>query len=220
MTTGDWESRADELAASSLGAGDATGWFERLYAEGDAGAVPMPWDRETANPLLREWTDRHAITGAGRRAVVVGCGLGADAEHLAALGFATTAFDIAPTAIEVARRRRPGSSVDYVVADVLDLPGAWSHAFDLVVESYTAQAVPDPPRSAVVHAVAGLVAPHGTLLAIASARAASEPAVAPPPWPLTDTEVRSFAVDGVELVELEDVVLRAHRHWRATFRRP
>ena len=60
----------------------------------------------------------------------------------AGLGFATTAFDIAETAVAIARRRFPGSRVDYRVADLLDPPAEWAQAFDLVLESITVQSMP------------------------------------------------------------------------------
>ncbi|NUS40854.1 MAG: methyltransferase domain-containing protein [Terrabacter sp.] len=74
----------------------------------------MPWDRSEPAPQLREWAESHAdgVTRRGRRAVVVGCGLGADAEYLASLGFDTVAFDVAPTAVRVAQERHPDSAVD------------------------------------------------------------------------------------------------------------
>ena len=62
------------------------------------------------------------------------------------------------------------SAVDYVVADLLAPPPAWSKAFDLVVEIYTVQALPDPPRRDAIAGVADMVAPGGTLLVIAFAR--------------------------------------------------
>jgi 2-polyprenyl-3-methyl-5-hydroxy-6-metoxy-1,4-benzoquinol methylase len=77
---------------------------------------------------------------------VVGCALGADAEHVAGLGYATTAFDVAPTAVRLARERYPASPVHYVVADLLDPPEEWTRAFDLVVEIITAQSLPEPYR--------------------------------------------------------------------------
>jgi hypothetical protein len=85
-----------------------TGWFEELYAAGTAGAATMPWSRTAPHPLLSEWTA--VRDGTGRTAVVVGCGLGADAEHVAGVGYDTTAFDIAETAVAVARARNRGSA--------------------------------------------------------------------------------------------------------------
>ena len=162
----DWQIRADELAGPAIENGEATAWFDRLYAAGAAGEVSMPWDRDDPQPLLRDWTRRERIKGAGKSAVVVGCGLGADAEYIASLGFDTVGFDISPTAVRLARERHPDSPVDYRVADLLDLPEEWHHAFDLVVEVFTLQALPDPPRGDAARAVAGLVAPGGRLLAV------------------------------------------------------
>jgi SAM-dependent methyltransferase len=162
----DWEAAEDSFAAPSLAAGDATGWFDKLYAAGAAGQVTMPWSRADPHPLLVEWARRAELTGAGRTAVVVGCGLGADAEFVAALGFATTAFDVSPTAIQLAKERYPRTAVRYVGADLLDLPPGWRRAFDLVVEIITLQALPPELHQAAAAAVRDLVAAGGTLLAI------------------------------------------------------
>ncbi|TVT21834.1 class I SAM-dependent methyltransferase [Amycolatopsis acidiphila] len=189
--------------------GDPTGWFDRLYSAGVAGEVPMPWDRSNAAPLLVDWAkDRSFAPG---RAVVVGCGLGADAEYLASLGFTTTAFDVSPTAVEVASGRHPGSTVDYRVADLLDPPPEWPGAFDLVVEIFTVQAIPRTHRDAATAAVRRLVAPGGALLVIAGSGNGDESG---PPWPLTREEVEAFACEGVEVVGIEEL-----DRWRAEFRR-
>jgi ubiquinone/menaquinone biosynthesis C-methylase UbiE len=201
---------------------EATGWFEPLYAAAEAGEAVVPWDREAANPQLVDWTAARTLDGRGRRAVVVGCGLGDDAEHVSGLGFETVGFDIAPTAVRGARRRFPDSRVSYVVADLLALPAEWRHTFDLVVEVFTVQALPDPPRPAAIAAVSSLVASGGTLVVVASARSADEPADGPP-WPLTRGEIEAFATGGVVAVRIEDLHGQAapfSRRWRAEFTRP
>lgn len=200
---------------------DATGWFEPLYAAAEAGDAVVPWHRGAPSPHLVEWTAARALDGRGARAVVVGSGLGDDAEHVASLGFDTVAFDIAPSAVRGARRRFPSSRVEYVVADLLDPPAEWLRAFDLVVENITVQALPDPPRATAIANVARLVAPGGTLLVLAAAREPDEPADGPP-WPLTRAEVEAFALGGaLETVGIEDLRGQAppwgHR-WRAEFR--
>ena len=115
----DWEDLGDRLAARSIADGDPTGWFDRLYAAGEAGEVSMPWSRRAPHPLLTPWSQ--GMDARGGRAIVVGCGLGADAEHVAALYYHTVAFDIAESAIRAARRRYPDSSVHYQTANP-----AWS----------------------------------------------------------------------------------------------
>jgi len=161
------------------------------------------------------------VRGGGRRALVVGCGFGADAEHLAQLGFATTAFDVSPTAVRSARARFPDSRVSYRAADLLDPPAEWRRAFDLVLESLTVQSLPDPPRRAAIRRVGELVAPGGTLLVIATARDGPPQA---PPWPLTRDEIDAFATDGglepIAIERLEDQAGEVPPRWRAELRRP
>jgi SAM-dependent methyltransferase len=216
----DWEQHAERLAEQSLAAGDATGWFEQLYAAGRAGSVAMPWSREHPHPLLAAWTRERALDGSGLRAVVVGCGLGADAEHVAALGYDTVAFDVSSTGVDLARSRHPGTAVRYVVADLLPLPPDWSAAFDLVVEVYTVQALPDPLRRRAIGEAAGLVAPGGTLVVVAAARGEADPAPDGPPWPLTRDEVEAFAADRLTPVRIDRIPDQddpAFRQWLAEF---
>lgn len=213
----DWDLRGDELASEAIARGEPTAWFDRLYAEGLAGQVSMPWDRTEPHPLLRQWADASGLDGTGRRAVVVGCGLGADAEHLAGLGFATTGFDISETAVQSARTRHPGSTVQYLVADLLALPAAMLGGYDLVVEIFTLQALPDPPRSQAAAAVRGLVRPGGTLLAIAFRYDGTEPRDQGPPFALGRDDMLVLAADGLELVRLEEL---AGPRWRGEYRRP
>jgi len=214
--TRDWDLRADELAGEAIGRGEPTAWFDRLYAEGIAGDISVPWDRDDPNPQLAEWAEGVALDGTGRQAVVVGCGLGADAEYVASRGFATTAFDIAPAAIGEVRRRRPESTVDYRVEDLLALSPDLAGRFDLVVEIFTLQALPDPPRQQAVDAVVGLVAPGGTLVAVAFRDNGSEPAGQGPPFPLDGDFMGSLARGGLELVRLDEV---AGPRWLAEYRR-
>ena len=206
------------LAAASLAAGDPTGWFEQLYAEAEAGTATVPWDGPRPSKLLAEWARAGAVVGGGRTALVVGCGPGRDAEFLATLGFVTTGFDIAATAVRTARARHPESPVDYVVADLLDPPAAWRGRFDLVLESNNVQALPKPVRDRAIANTGPLVAPGGTLLVLAAAATGRESG---PPWPLTRAEVAAFAAPGLTVVrieELSDADEVLVRRWRAEFR--
>ena len=211
-----WNERANELVEQAYRAGEPTAWFDRLYAEGAAGDIEMPWDRIDPHPMLAGWADRIDLGGGGRRAVVVGCGLGADAVYLADRGFATTGFDLAPSAILEARRRYPDAAVDFRVADLLALPGDWAAAFDLVIEIYTLQAIPDPPRSAAAAGVRSLVAPGGRLLMIEFRDDGGAAAVEGPPFPLSAGFISGMADDGLQAVSVESV---DGPFWRAEYRR-
>lgn len=222
----DWQRRANRLSARAVATGDPTGWFDQLYAAGVAGEVTVPWDRDIPHPLLVEWARARQPSGSGdppRRAVIVGAGLGADAEFVAGLGFDTTGFDIAETAVRLARQRHPGSRVRYVPADLLDLPAEWIRAFDLVVEVITVQALPDPPRRSAIANVGRLVAPGGTLIAIEARRDPAEPDDGMAPWPLTRDEIDGFATDGLTPVRIEEFTSSepgSGGRWRAEFHRP
>jgi SAM-dependent methyltransferase len=216
------EEIAGRLAADSIAAGDPTGWFERVYAAAEAGETTVPWDRGEPSRYFTQWAASRVLAGPGRDALVVGCGLGDDAEFVAGLGFDTVAFDISPTAIATARRRFPGSAVRYQVADLLAPPAAWHQAFDLVVESLTLQALPDPPRRDAIARLGGLVAAGGTLIVIARAREPGQ-TVQGPPWALSRPEIDALADGGLEPVRIEDLTDRRMpwpRRWRAEFRRP
>src|SRR5262245_45048749 len=71
------------LAAQAQAAGDQTGWFEQLYQEAGTGAASVPWDDQKANPMLVSWPGLGPPGIPGSRAMVVGAGLGENAELLA-----------------------------------------------------------------------------------------------------------------------------------------
>lgn len=213
---------ARRLAGEALVAGEPTGWFEPLYAAAEAGQAVVPWDRGIPHQLLVAWAGATGLDGSGRRALVVGCGLGEDAEFVATFGFDTVAFDVSESAIRAARRRFPDSPVSYVTADLLDPPPSWRYAFDLVVESMTLQALPDPPRRHAIPKVGQLVAPGGALLVIARARDQGCEPDDGPPWSLTRAEIEALTVSGLRPVlieELRDDGPPPTHRWRAEFRR-
>jgi SAM-dependent methyltransferase len=218
----DPETFASRLAAEAISDGHPTAWFERVYTAAAAGQTRVPWDRGVPNRVLTAWADEHDLRGDGRRAIVVGCGTGDDAEFIAARGFATTGFDISPTALRAARERYPDSPVTYTTADLFALPDGWLRAFDFVMESMTLQALPAQARGPAIAAVGQLVAPGGTLLVIARAREAADPDPGPP-WALTRAEIDALGGSGLVPVRIEDLREAGPppaRRWRAEFTRP
>ncbi|WP_290862437.1 class I SAM-dependent methyltransferase [Hamadaea sp.] len=211
---------ARRLAAESVAAGEPTAWFETLYAAAEQGEAVVPWADLEPNPFLVRWAAAGRATGHGR-AIVIGCGLGDDAEYLAGLGYAVVAFDVAPTAVAAARRRFPSSEVDYRVADLLDLPPDWIGAFDFVLEVYTVQVLLDEARRTAIANSAALVGPGGTLLVLARARDEDgDPGQMP--WPLTRAEIDAFAADGLSPIAVDEVLDDEDppvRRWVAEFHR-
>lgn len=183
----------------------------------DLGA--LPWASLKPFPLLVEWLDGNGA-GTSGRALVVGTGLGDDAEELARRGFEVTAFDLSPTAIERARERFPQSTVDYRVADLLDLPAEWSGRFDLVVEIRTIQSLPIADRRAATTAIAGTVAPGGLLWLFALGRDTHRRGETRP-WPVTTEELAVLEAAGLRWESRREDLFDADLYEVAgTLRRP
>ena len=192
------------LAEEYAERGDALGWFEELYRLADGEPDAIPWADMAPNPNLVEWLGRQEVSGNDRRALVVGCGLGDDAEELARRGFAATAFDVSPTAIAWCRRRFPDSNVAYLVADLYDLPVSWAESFDFVLEIYTLQVLPPDLQARAMPILARCVAPGGTLLAIARGRDDDDPHGGGLHWRLSHADLAGFVKAGPREAAFED----------------
>lgn len=195
--------RVQELAQKYYARQDATGWFEELYslAKGDIGAIP--WAKLTVNPHLTDWLEQNQIQGEGKTALVIGCGLGDDAEALANLGFKVTAFDVSSSAIAWCQRRFPNSTVNYLVDDLLQPQTLAGSQFDFVLEAYTIQALPADIRLQAIANIPRFLTPEGKLLVICRGRDIDEPANELP-YPLTKAELAYFEELGLKQVSFEE----------------
>ena len=215
-------SRARELAAEYIEKGDPLGWFEALYSEAERGEGVVPWVDRTPNPHLLDFWRLHPQDGAGKSALVIGSGLGDDAEQIASWGFTTTAFDISQSAVDACRKRFPKSLVAYVAADLLEPPAAWARQFDFVFEAYTFQVLPPKLRQIAMEKTAAFLRPAGTLLIVARGRQETEPE-GKMPWPLTRRELATFQHLGLVEASFEDYLDSEDppvRRFRALYRRP
>lgn len=199
--------------------------FDDIYAQfRDKDPASVPWAHGRPHPMFVSWLEAEQARGVnrtGQSALVVGSGLGDDANALAELGWQVTAFDYSPRAIAWAKERFPASTVAWHVADVFALPDEWQHTFDLVVEIHTIQALPVTRRQDTIQAITDTVAAGGSLIVVALTRDARQP-LRGRPWPLTDWELRSIERQGV--VEVDHVFVPPAAagqpgRIRATFRR-
>ncbi len=197
--------KARQIAAKFIEQNDPTGWFEELYSQANGNSQEIPWADLTANPNLTRWLDANYIQGNDKKALVVGSGLGDDAETLSELGFEVTAFDIAPSAIAWSQKRFPASKVKYLVADALKLEKSWENKFDFILESYTLQAVPDFIRQQIIKNITKYLKPLGTLLVICRGREITEE-LTDLPYPLTKEELALFKELGLKQITLEDYI--------------
>ena len=212
--------RARQLAQAYIERQDPTGWFEALYAAADGDPSHLSWADLVANPGLVEWLASYQADGK-EQAVVVGCGLGDDAEELARRGFEVVAFDISETAIRWCKKRFPNSEVTYAVANLFQLPPDWVGAFDLVLEAYTLQVLPPELVVEAIERITCLTAPGGTLLIICRGRDMTEDS-GQMPWPLTQSElvqVQSFGMEQVSFKDYLDQETPPVRRFRAKYRK-
>ena len=222
----EWRALVDE----HLVAGHPCGWFEPAYAAAVARGRRLPWQEGTAHPWLGAWLDAPVHAPPGRRALVVGCGVGDDVAPLRARGYDVTALDIAPTAISWARERaiRRGDGSDGAVAwhtgDLLALGAEMAGAFDLVVEIHTVPWLPGVVRDAAMAAIGGLVAPGGVALVITElvTSEADRPVLPGPPWPQAPSELAAYRAGGLVRLALEHPPAegQATMEVRVTWQRP
>ncbi len=214
--------RTRDIAVRHLAAGDPLGWFDVVYAAAHEDMAEIPWADARPNPYLLQWLESANSGGEGRRALVVGCGLGDDAEELSRRGFAVTAFDVSPTSIDWCHKRFHESAVDYHVANLFQPPAEWLAQFDFIFEAYTLQSLPADLRPLAMENITRFLAPNGVLVVIARARDPQEPDTGPP-WPLTTAELETFAAFGLIALSFEDFLEKddpATRRFRAAYKKP
>ena len=192
------------MSEAALEAGMPLAWFEELYSTADRDDDWIPWSDGHPNPLLVEWAVGQQDLG---RALVVGCGLGEDAAFLDQRGWDVTAFDLSPTAVEWAKELFSESKVEWLTANLLDLPEEWNSSFDLVLEVHILQAMPEFIRLQASPKLAPLVRNGGHLVCIGRFQTDSGP-VEGPPWPLSKSFIESIGenlpMQGLDVCSLPD----------------
>ena len=192
----DKRARTRELAAEFVDRGEPLGWFEALYKEAAGDNGKIPWADLEANRFFREWAEKNKLKGEGRKALVVGCGLGDDAVYLDDLGFEVTGFDISETAIEWAKKLHTGRDIKFEVMDLFEPYRGWLGAFEFVLEVYTIQPLPLEMRERTIDAIASFVTPGGELVVVTRGREDDEEVVKVP-WPLSRKELSRFEANGL-----------------------
>ena len=151
-----------------------TAWFDSIYidAQGDHRAVF--WADLEPSAYLLKWLKKHILKSTQAKAIVIGCGVGDDAEALSQSGYEVTAFDISAEAIRLCKKRYPDSAVNYLVADLFDYPSQWADNFELVYECNTIQVLPGKYRVQARDAMVSLLASDGYILVSCRSRLKGE----------------------------------------------
>ncbi len=185
--------------------GHPTDWFEELYKDADVSGSGVPWSHMTIHPHFERWLADNPLNGRGKKALVVGCGMGDDAIELEKLGFDVTAFDVSPTAIEFCKERFPESKVSFEVEDLFLYPQEWLNAFDFILEIYTIQALPPEYEEVVIDNICGFLKSSGNMLVVAGVREEERSLRNGPPWLLTPEHRQRFMKNGLLVQQSEDI---------------
>jgi SAM-dependent methyltransferase len=213
------EKNIRDIALEKLSQGDYAAGFEVIYAHTQKTNNNPPWAHMMATPDFVAWAERESLSGVGKRALVIACGMGDDAHYLTELGFDVVAFDVSESAIEICKRRFPDSTVKFTTADLFNTPEDWHQAYDFVLENRTIQALPQKWYEKTIGAIANLVAPQGQLLLLCHGRNADEEAHGRIPWPVSHDELQAFIEQGLTEIQFEDIQPSAYRRFRVLYRR-
>ena len=135
-------------------------YWEHRYQTDD-----MPWEKGAPSPGLVDFLAAHHDLPRGT-VCVPGCGTGHDVREFAKARFTVMGFDIAPSAIALARRgaAATGLNADFQLADFLrDKP---PQKFDWLFEHTLFCAIQPNERDDYVRAALRWLKPNGTYLAV------------------------------------------------------
>ena len=200
---------------------DPTGWFDSIYTDAQGDHQAVFWADLIPNPYLLNWLKNCDFKHSGRKAIVIGCGVGDDAEALSEAGYEVTAFDISPEAIHLCTNRYPDTTVNYLIADLFDLPPRWTESFDLVYECNTIQVLPGKYRIQARDAMLSLLASQGDIVVSCRSRlkGKQEDDI---PLPLDKSEIDDFIRCGIReesFVAYDDSQEPAVPHFFATYKK-
>ena len=176
----------------------ASAWFESLYKENINSQENIPWARLEVNPILSAHLKGHSVIG--KKALVIGCGLGDDAVALESAGCEVVAIDVSQTALDLAKERFKGSKVKFIKQDIFDMPLKYFEYFDFIFESLTIQSLPREFREKMIKAISKTVSKNGEILVVAHQFNGNTKG---PPWPLKKEEIDLFVRHNLKEISFE-----------------
>ncbi len=189
-----------ELQKAAYKAGDPLRWHNEAY---QTLGEDVPWADMRPNPYLFDWVKAPPDVVKGKRALVIGCGFGDNVNFLAKHGADVTGFDIAKSAVNLARKRFP--ELNFEEADLFHPPKAWIQSFDFVFEAYTLQVLPEDLQTEAMARIADFVRPKGKLLVVTRAHEDSKQ-IKSFHQPLRKEKLSAFIDAGLQEVSFVDLV--------------
>lgn len=167
--------------------------WDELYQMGET-----PWDKDSPAPAMRQWLERHAVSG---RALVPGCGRGHEVALALVHGLDALGLDIAPTAIAEAQARYPELAGRFVIGDLFNPPMEMRGAFDVVLEHTCMSALPPLRRRDYRRGVDWVLRPGGLLVGVWFIHPDLDPGEEGPPFPFSESDLTALFADDYEILE-------------------
>ena len=164
-------------------------FWESMYQSGET-----PWNKGAPVPGLVDFLAANRVEPKGR-VVIPGCGFAHDVEAWAKAGFAATGYELAPSAVQLARARLGDCAAEILQGDFLaDQP---AELFDWLFEHTLFCAINPAQREAYVAASTRWLKPGGYFLAVHYLI----PDVEGPPFGTTRNEVIEAFSPHFDLIE-------------------
>jgi cyclopropane fatty-acyl-phospholipid synthase-like methyltransferase len=167
-------------------------YWEQCYQSGD-----LRWEKGAPSPGLVDFLAAHPDLPRGTVGVP-GCGTGHDVRAFAQAGFDAFGFDIAPSAIRLAREKTRAAAVAARFRKVDFLHGKPAHRFDWLFEHTLFCAIQPAERDDYVRAVLRWLKPGGQYLAVNYLIVEDSEG---PPFPVTRDELERRFSPHLELIE-------------------
>lgn len=122
---------------------------------------PAPWDIGGPQPAIVRLASEGGFSGT---VLDAGCGTGDNALHIAALGLPVVGFDVADTALAIAREKADdrGIAIEFATADAFELE-QFGRKFDTVLDCGLFHTLDGDERPGYVASVASVTEHDGTL---------------------------------------------------------
>jgi ubiquinone/menaquinone biosynthesis C-methylase UbiE len=169
---------------------------------------PAPWDTGQPQPAVVRLAAEGGFAGA---VLDAGCGTGENALHVASLGLPVLGFDVAETALAMAREKagHRGISAEFVAADALQLEGL-RRRFETVLDCGLFHTFDGEERPGYVASLASVTERDGTLYVLCF----SDGGPGTGPHPISQQELRAAFSPGtgwrVAAIEPDRVQTRYH----------
>jgi len=177
-------------------------FFENIYNTKSDNLNSIPWAKLEVNEYLKDYLNNNANTN-NKKALVIGCGIGDDADYLASKGYEVDAFDISPSAINIAKKRFCNKNINFFVQDIFSLPNNMINSYDFVYEGLTIQSINPKFKNELIKIISSLGKKDSHLLLYSNFQDDIDNYDGPP-WPLYKRDFALFLSYDYKLLDYKE----------------